>query len=206
MNDRSRVLAVVLLVGAAGSLGWMLTPSEGEGRQGSPAPIGASNAAANPNSPVELAAGPASEDQLAQAAPRAQARSAATDERRTTPDQMELRQAIAAAETRRLEAVEAAFEALRESRRAGCIEGWRDATGEVVLDAPAPPLPHLVRVYDLPPESGADVPASPPDPTGKGASQGPARVRVLAVHLTQANAPEVYALQAEAERLRRGLR
>ena len=206
MNNTTRILAVSLLAVVGGTLGWILTPSEAEVRQASLTLVEPSTEARDSSSPVDLDAVPATDDRLAAPDASAPGRSAASAERRTTPDQLELRQALAAAEGRHMEAIEAAFAALRESRGPGCIEGWRDASGEVRLDSPAPPQPHLVRVYDLPAESGFDSASPSSDPSGKGATQGPARVRVLAVHLTQANAPQVLELQAEAERLRRRLR
>lgn len=202
MKDSSRVLAVSLLVAVCGALGWMLTPGGDEARRESVQLPDESRSTPRADDAATPEPTPPRGEDLARSATSESQRSAATAERRTTPDQLELRQAIAAAEARHIEAVEAAFAALRESRGPGCIEGWRDSSGEVQLDLQAPPLPHLVRVYDLP----ADPSESALDPSGKGASAAPARVRVLAVHLTQANAPHLQALEAEVERLRKRLR
>lgn len=199
MNASSRVLAVVLLVAVCGTLGWILTPSDGEAPRESLAP-GARSTTEGASAPSAPAA--ASDEPSASATSRDPGRGAPITERRVEPDQLELRRELAAAETRHMEAMEAAFAALRESRGPGCIEGWRDESGELRLDAPAPPQPCLVRYYDLP----ADPVEPAPDPRGKGASQAAPRVRVLAVHLTKANAPQVFAAQVEAERLRARLR
>lgn len=203
MNKSSRFLAVALLLAVCGALAWLLASTEDAARRSAPA-IGApapSEPSTSP-APAMLDGAPARGGQLATDGARNSERSAASAEARTAPDQLELRRELAAAETRHLEAMEAAFAALRESRGPGCIEGWRDESGELRLDAPAPPQPCLVRFYDLP----ADPAQPAPDPAEKGASQGAPRVRVLAVHLTHANAPQVFAAQAEAERLRARLR
>lgn len=138
---------------------------------------------------TELAAGPGAISTSAVPLP----------ERPTVPDQLELRTQIADADTRLMSALEAAYERVLAEGKA--IDGFIDEAGMVQHSSPLPPEPRFVRQLDVPEEP---KPAPGPEEKRDEGSGTPKRVRTLV--LTQANAPEVFALQAELESLRARLR
>lgn len=155
-----------------------------------------------PGAPTATAGGSAPASASAELAPVPDVRGvAAVPEpgRPTVPDQLELRTQIAEADTRLMSALEAAYE--RVLADGAGIDGWIDETGMVQHLSPLPPEPRFVRQLDLP---GAVQPEPGPDEKGGGGDVQPKRVRTLV--LTQANAPEVFALEAELASLRSRLR